>query len=40
MRNNSAWEISSDPELGIFPADLHLGNGDTQTPTEQVSEEI
>ena len=33
-------KIFSEPQFDIFPAELHLGDGDTQTLTKQVPEEI
>jgi hypothetical protein len=40
LRNNSAQEIFSDPQLSIFPADLHLGVGETHMTSGLVPEEI
>ena len=38
LHNNSAWEIFFDPQLGIFPAELHLGVDKTHAALGLVSE--
>ena len=40
LRDGFAREIFSDPQFGIFPAELHLGVVKTYTTVELVPEEI
>jgi hypothetical protein len=40
LRDGFAQEIFSDPQFGIFPAELHLGVVKTDTTVELVPKEI